>query len=577
MSEPHAPPRGRKGPPWAILAIALALAACGDDDTNGPRPDAGPADGGNEADAAPGDAGASDGGDQDAGGPPSACETLGLPERAFDAAASGERRRARAGDLSVELTDGTTWTLSEQWTGCETYVFVPDTIPVSALDATSVWESDLDLLLDWSPDDVHYFFVSAKRRSADALASIDAMGARVAEELGRRPPDEAEHWRTHLHVVADRVTAMGNWVDDVMYDGVGQGGFGIDRLQRIRGLGSLADVQLFSQALSNAGQWPWESNLAYAAYEARAYDVEAAREDRLDAEDATVVTFWEGELLSEFEEIDVALPAAEQMAGFDTLEIDVLSECPDRDLPEEGNCGAWDYIASLSVYDEEGATVELGRFITTYHRESRWIVDATPLLVLLDAGGTRRFRWEFAPAWNPQPTITTLSLRLSNQGKPTRPAAATLLWAGGAFDDTYDDLHPPIDVDIPTDAERVELWAVVTGHGAQAQNCAEFCDHQHVFTVGGAEHLLDHPTVGDEEGCVAGIDAGMTPNQWGTWWFGRGGWCPGLQVDPWVADVTADVTPGEPATIEYRGLLDGAPPGEPSGNIVKSSYLVAYR
>jgi len=567
-------PLPMKGPFWAV--VLAALGACGDDDDDGSPADAGPADAGDEVDGAPADAAAEDAG-EDAGGPPSLCETLGLPARPFDAEASGARRRETAGDFSVELVDGSTWTLSEEWSGCETVLFVPDTIPVSALDATSVWESDLDLLLDWLPDNVHVFFVSAQTRSDDARAAVEAMAARIDEELGRRPAEEAARWRTHLHVVADRVTAMGNWLDDVMRDGVGQGGFGIDRQQRIRGLGSLADVQRFSRALSDAGQWPWESSLGYAAYEARAWNAEAIREDRLAAEDATVVTFWEGELLSQFEELDVALPAAEQMAGFDTLEIDVLSECPDRDLPEPGNCGAWDYIAALSVYDDEGAPIELGRFITTYHRESRWIVDATPLLVLLEAGGTRRFRWEFAPEWNPQPTITTLSLRFSNQGKPVRPAAATFLWAGGAFNDTYADAHPPIDVDIPADVERVELWAIVTGHGAEAQNCAEFCDHQHEFTVEGGEHLLDHPAVADEEGCIDGIDLGMTPNQWGTWWFGRGGWCPGLQVDPWVADVTADVTPDEPATIEYRGLLDGAPPTEPSGNIVMSSWLVVYR
>ncbi len=557
---------------WAVTAIALG--ACGDDD-EAPR-DAGPEDAGDEADAAPADAGAEDAG-EDAGGPPSFCETLGLPARPFDAEASGERRRERAGDFSVELVDGSAWTLSEEWTGCETVLFLPDTIPVSTLDGTSVWESDLDLLLDWSPRNVHYFFVSALTRSDDARAAVDAMAARIDEELGRRPAEEAAHFRTHLHVVADRVTAIGNWLDDVLRDGIGRGGFGIDRLQRLRGVGSLADVQRFSRALSDAGEWPWESSLGFLANDARAFDVEAAREDRLDAEDATVVTFWEGELLSQFEELDVALPTVEQMAGFDTLEIDVLSECPDRDLPEPGNCGAWDYIAALSVYDEKGTPIELGRFITTYHRESRWIVDATPLLVLLQEGGTRRFRWEFAPEWNPQPTLTTLSLRFSNQGKPVRPAAATFLWAGGAFNDTYAGAHAPIAVDIPADAERVELWAIVTGHGAEAQNCAEFCDHQHEFTVDGATHLLDHPDVADEEGCIAGIDAGMTPNQWGTWWFGRGGWCPGLQVDPWIADVTPDVTPGEPATIEYRGLLDGAPPREPSGNIIMSSYLVVYR
>jgi hypothetical protein len=69
----------------------------------------------------------------------------------------------------------------------------------------------------------------------------------------------------------------------------------------------------------------------------------------------------------------------------------------------------------------------------------------------------------------------------------------------------------------------------------------------------------------------------MVPNQPGTWWFGRGGWCPGQQVEPWVVDVTTDVTPGQMAQITYRGLFNGATPPDASGNIVMTSYLVVYR
>ena len=69
----------------------------------------------------------------------------------------------------------------------------------------------------------------------------------------------------------------------------------------------------------------------------------------------------------------------------------------------------------------------------------------------------------------------------------------------------------------------------------------------------------------------------MVPNQWGTWWFGRGGWCPGQQVDPWVVDVTDEVTPGMPATVEYRGLFGGADPTDGHGNIDMISYLTVYR
>ena len=72
---------------------------------------------------------------------------------------------------------------------------------------------------------------------------------------------------------------------------------------------------------------------------------------------------------------------------------------------------------------------------------------------------------------------------------------------------------------------------------------------------------------------------GMVPNQGGTWWYGRDGWCPGEQVTPHVWDVTQMVTPGSTATVTYEGLFDGATPPDPSGtagNIVLTSYLATF-
>ena len=77
--------------------------------------------------------------------------------------------------------------------------------------------------------------------------------------------------------------------------------------------------------------------------------------------------------------------------------------------------------------------------------------------------------------------------------------------------------------------------------------------------------------------CLEQIPAGAVPNQSGTWWTGRGGWCPGMQVDPFVVDVTAEVTAGQNATVSYRGLYNGGDIPGNSGNIHMSSYLVVYK
>jgi hypothetical protein len=483
----------------------------------------------------------------------------------------GTSRHDLADDLVLDRADGTTWRLSEAWDGCSSFVFLPDTLPVSDQDPSSLWVGDLGGLVKASPHTVTYVFVS-RLDGADARASIDAMQQRVDKVVGNLDPEQAAHWADRLVVAKKPVGKLDGWLHTVMGAGIGQLGFGVDRFQALRGVGSLSDVT----RQASGAQWPWEANLAYAAHEVEHFDVEAARQARLDIDGATVVDLWGGELLTDgFAEKDVELPSAEVLAGFDTLEIDADLRCPDATKPEIGNCGAWDYLVHLWVQDGDG-WIELGRFITSYHRETRWVVDVTPSLVHLLQGGTRHFKWEWAPPWNTQPTVTRVSLRFGKQGRGVRPTASTHLWTGGSFGSAYDDGHEDQVVPVPASARRVELWMLLTGHGGGTNNCSEFCNHQHRFTVNGHEHLVEFPMVGDPTGCFAMIADGATPNQWGTWWFGRGGWCPGAAVQPIAIDVTDEVTKGADATLAYRGLFQGGTPPDGSGDIDLESWLVVY-
>ncbi len=558
---------------WSFTAVAVpfvaacSLAACSSDDEPAPSSTS------TGTGGAGGGAGGAGGGVPD---PTAICEELSLPARAFSEGPYGVHRGEIADDFTVDLADGTQWSLRDRFSGCESYVFVPDRLPVSDLDDTSIWESDADLasLVERSPRNVHYFFVSRYSGEA-AAASVQGMQARVDGLLATLEAADAAHWRARLHVLAASAGELQSWIGDVL-SSHGRIGFGIDRGQRVRGAGYLSDVNRYSSQLEAAGAWPFESNLAYAAHEPHYFNAQAAVDARLEAEEVTVVPLFDGEILEEYQDTDVTLPAAAEMAAFDTLEIEVAQQCPDPDEIELGNCGAWDYIANLFVQDAGGNMVELARFITSYHREARWVVDATPMLALLREGGLRTFRWSFAPSWNTQPTATRLSLRFSNKAKGMTPTQATFLWSGGPFNSAYNTLHAPVDVPIPAGAQRVELWSIVTGHGAASNYCSEFCDHAHEITIDGAVHVKDHPEAATNEGCIGQIEHGMTPNQAGTWWFGRGGWCPGQQVEPWVVDVTADVTAGQTATVSYRGLFNGMDPPDDSGDIVLTSYLVVY-
>jgi hypothetical protein len=565
---------------------SVALWACGSDQQTGTTTASSSSSSsgvGGHGGAGGGSGGASTGGGDagmDAG--PSVCDTLGLPVRDFAQGPYGTHRGDVADDLTVPLVDGSMWNLKANWSGCENYVFVPDNQPVSETDPTSVWESDKDLaaLVKASPKNTQYFFVS-KKSAAAADTATKAMQARIDALLKKlKAPDDA-HWRDRLHVVATRAADLGGWLTTIFSKNGGLG-FSIDRAQRIRGIGYFSDVARYDAALNQAGKWPFKSNLAYAANEPAYLNAQNDLQAKIDADGATVVELFKGETLQEFAETDVMLPSAQEMAKFDTLTIEVTQMCPDPDKVEIGNCGAWDYIASLGIGEGDNGdggpavNTEIARFITSYHRETHWLVDATPFLAKMKDGGSRHFRWDFAPSWNVQPTGTKLALRFSNQKKGYAPKSITPLYTGGDFGSAYNTPHMPIDVPISATAKRVELFAIITGHGSGTSQCSEFCNHQHEFTVAGHMHKKDYPMAGTNAGCVPELANGMTPNQAGTWWFGRGGWCPGRQVDPFVVDVTGEVTLGANATVSYRGLFNGNDPPDGAGNIDLVSYIVVY-
>jgi len=516
------------------------------------------------------------------------CKDLALKPRAFDAKGPfGALRHSVVADFTLKFQDGGSFTLSKDWTGCESYIFLLDSLRYSQQSSSaSIWDKDLATLVAYSPTNVHYFFIAETAKSKTGTQRKD-MQARVDKVLAALPADKKAHWKARLHVVATHGDDISGWIKGIMGIGVGGYGFAIDRFQRLRGVGSLADVHRYSAALKAAKVWPYGANMAYAAHEAMYYNYEAKRQERLDAETVTEVKLWKGEVISQYAEMDVTLPDAKTMATFDTLELDVTQRCPKTNKPEFGNCGAWDYISHIFIKDtassasDAGAAkwLELGRLITTYHREGRWLLDMSAMLPRLAAGGKQRFKWSWAPSWNKQPTATTLSLRLSNRKKGARPVKLISLFAGGKFGTDYNKNYKPMTVNVPSTAKKVTLHAIISGHGmSSTYNCAEFCKHQHKFMVNGNSFMQEYPVAGNKDGCMKAIAKGVVPNQWGTWWLGRGGWCPGQQVPPYEVDLTKVAPAGKAATISYSGQFNGgSPPTESKpGTITMKSYLVIH-
>ena len=112
------------------------------------------------------------------------------------------------------------------------------------------------------------------------------------------------------------------------------------------------------------------------------------------------------------------------------------------------------------------------------------------------------------------PSLLTVDLRFRRTCLGVgAPSELIPLWNGGAFDAHYNDGHLPMDVPVPADARRVQLYAVVSGHGfgVEKANCAEFCDHEHHFSVGDTTYTLSHPDAGTSDGCMNHVQDGVTP------------------------------------------------------------------
>jgi hypothetical protein len=223
----------------------------------------------------------------------------------------------------------------------------------------------------------------------------------------------------------------------------------------------------------------------------------------------------------------------------------------------------------------------MGRLITPYARPGRWVTDASQFLALLQDGGKRHFR-----LYSQVHTISTISFRLRNSGQALKPFAMQPLWGKkGQFKSSalYEAAHPDVVFTAPPGTKKVELDVMLSGHGGSAdtrQQCAEFCDHQHEFSLnGGPAHTKSHPEAHDQRGCQKTVGDGTIPNQYGTWIYGRGGWCPGSRVPRWTADLTSDAQMDGANTLNYKIQVDGADynPAATDASIDHSVYLVFYK
>ncbi len=428
-----------------------------------------------------------------------------------------------------------------------------------------LWSMPLVDILSALPKNTHLIFAS---NDLDAAEKAETKQQELFSWLEKLTPEDARDVFSRIHVIDAKSTTKDDWMGSVVY-AHGPGVFMISRAQELR---SVANV------MTSSGP-----DLAALARELVALNREAEDQQALRNLDAFSVDVFKmhphlggwGDGANSFAEI--ILPSNEVLEHANRVHVELLLACEGRD---EGTCPAWDRTVQLFVCDPlEPNTCEheIARWISPYHREGWWLTDISSMLPLMHSGGPVRFRLLHH---NGQPI--SVRLHFSNDGSSKRPIGIQKLWRGGVFNADYNQGREAIALKAPEGATSAQLAVLVTGHGfgKDTLNCAEFCNHTHYFGMGTSTWGKRHPEAGSSDGCLIRVAEGVVPNQWGTWYYGRGGWCPGQDVGWWTVDVPMV---GE---MTYEGgvndqayvpvLNNNVAPNAFDSNIEMTSYIVYY-
>ncbi|OQV13123.1 hypothetical protein BV898_12663 [Hypsibius exemplaris] len=285
---------------------------------------------------------------------------------------------------------------------------------------------------------------------------------------------------------------------------------------------------------------------------------------------------------------NVKLPWDGQRIAFSKLTLDLQLQCPST---TDRTCAEWDHTVHLFVCCDDSALcgMELGRWISPYRRKmGRWLTDATHLIPLLT---NKRCNFTMKhPPWT-DPWFPVLNLRFSEPSDWLRaqhgagglyPDQIEPIFVGSeTFDRTYNTKFPPYLFAVPGGVQRVTIYALITGHGSDNNNCAEFCVTAHNFLINEANlNSRVFTNAGTAQGCAHRVKFGVEPNQHGTWLYGRNGWCPGENILPWVVDITDQIQlDGQENHIRYYGQFNNSDPNPTSnpGNIIISAYMVYWK
>ena len=451
-------------------------------------------------------------------------------------------------------TLGSTFYFDEVWNGEDVYLFLFKYTSSTGSSNANVWGQNPGTLIRNLPDNTHLFY-----GSFDTGYHSDVIDRKTAVENSLNPSEESK-WSERIHYIDQRASSISGGLGDMISSINNPLYMGIDRFQMARETGALTSYPSGS------------TDPLHLAFEPEQWNAEFPVEIRLQDPGVEIITMmdfeyhqggWGGGYSSKR---NMTFPA--NLSSYNTLEIYHEHACDERSNRygksdgSEGGCHEWDYEANLYICDPidvNSCGTEFVRWITTYGREGRWLTDLSPYLFMLEDNDFRQFRYGGANRGS-----LTISFLLSNWGDEDIAQNGEFAFSGGQFDGTYNDeskYSRQFNFTVPAGTSRVEIVSTITGHGfgQDNQNCAEFCNHEHHYSMNGYSTAELHPIANSNDGCKQLVGEGVVANQYGSWPYGRAGWCPGQDVKQWRYDISSwsDMTGSTLNNLQYQGLFNG--------------------
>ncbi|MDB4859277.1 peptide-N-glycosidase F-related protein [Candidatus Marinimicrobia bacterium] len=473
------------------------------------------------------------------------------------------------------------WNLEQNWTGNDSYIFIHFDANVST--SSALWGSSTrEQLLTTSPNNIHYFFISNRTQYESDMLQMKEIYDEILEEFSL---EDQNHWNNHLHFINEKTSNLNNWLSTAL---TGKFALAIDSFQQLREIGYLGNPATFSGTY-----------IHYLAHEALYFDYENNTFSETNNNYNEITIFdrehytggWAASISQVFD-----VPNQQELSQYNKMEVELLRGCPDENMNySDAGCDDYDRIARLYFCDLDGSNCyEIAKWITPFDRQPHSLTDISPFLSILRSNENEQKTLKFQESGWPN-SLLTIKLRLYNGVNEHGYAQAIYpLWNNTVqFNPDYEENRPAQVFSVPSNATKVEFVSYISGHGwgsAGCFNCCEFCNSRHVFSINGGVYEFNQsfPNASSNTHCMDPETiqtTGVIPNQYGTWGYGRAGWCPGRDVKPYIMDITEYIIAGDDNVIDYNACrVSGnscVSPPTCAGDgycpeIAMSSYIIIY-